>query len=66
MPDLTPINWFLFAQMVLLAVSKLPQLSSDLSTIVTVLLILVDAALLVFFRTQAGKAFAARHLVKKE
>lgn len=65
MPNITPLSVFLFLQMVLMGISKLDALTATVSLVITIALIIIDAAILVFFNTAPGKVVAQRLMVKK-
>lgn len=66
MPNVTPFTVLLFIQAVLLGISQLQFVTPIVSQVIVIALIVVDAALAIFFQTSAGKAVAARYLIKKE
>lgn len=66
MPNVTPLTILLFVQAVLLGISQLDFVTPDVSKIIIIALLVINAALAIFFQTSAGKVTAARLLIKKE
>jgi hypothetical protein len=65
MPNVTPLSVLLFVQAVLLALTQLQSTSPQVSQIIAIVLIVVNAALAVFFQTSPGKTTFARMTIKK-
>jgi hypothetical protein len=65
MPNVTPLSVLLFLQAVILGISQLDSLSDELSQVLVIAIIVVNAALATFFQfTAPGKALFARLLIK--
>lgn len=59
----TPFTLTLFAQAVFLAISRLDFVSLDVQRIITVVLIVVNAALVMLFKTDSGKQALNKRLI---